>query len=139
MKELDAQVGASTRCHEELPRRSGTKDLGPRRHQHHRVSVACGGLSSSTSDCDDATTSFLRLFHSLSVSSPHFHVMDTCKQASHKVSEALSLPPKWLGQYSEFITKNASAVSQIESALRSLTYIIPGSHSIIATLMRTHC
>ncbi|KAK7730191.1 hypothetical protein SLS57_001853 [Botryosphaeria dothidea] len=51
--------------------------------------------------------------------------MDTCKQASHKVSEALSLPPKWLGQYSEFITKNASAVSQIESALRSLTYIIP--------------
>ncbi|GME40578.1 Peroxisome membrane protein Pex16 [Neofusicoccum parvum] len=52
--------------------------------------------------------------------------MDSCKQASHKVSEALSLPPKWLGQYSEFITKNASAVSQIESALRSLTYIIPG-------------
>ncbi|KAL1648013.1 hypothetical protein SLS58_002338 [Diplodia intermedia] len=52
--------------------------------------------------------------------------MDSCKQASNKVSEALSLPPKWLAQYSDFITKNASAVSQIESALRSLTYIIPG-------------
>lgn len=52
--------------------------------------------------------------------------MDFSKQTSAKVSEALSLPPKWLSQYSEFITKNASAVSQIESALRSLTYIIPG-------------
>ncbi|KAF2229379.1 peroxisomal membrane protein pex16 [Viridothelium virens] len=28
--------------------------------------------------------------------------------------------------YEEFVTKNASAVSQIESGLRSLTYIIPG-------------
>ncbi|KAF2085740.1 peroxisomal membrane protein-like protein pex16 [Saccharata proteae CBS 121410] len=52
--------------------------------------------------------------------------MELYKQASHKVPEALALPPKWLGMYSEFITKNASAVSQIESALRSLTYIIPG-------------
>lgn len=48
------------------------------------------------------------------------------KQATQKTSEVLSLPPKWLGMYSEFITKNSSAVSQIESALRSLTYIIPG-------------
>lgn len=39
----------------------------------------------------------------------------------------LSLPPRWLGMYSDFITKNSSAVSQIESALRSLTYIIPGT------------
>ncbi|RBR21911.1 hypothetical protein FVER53590_13117 [Fusarium verticillioides] len=38
----------------------------------------------------------------------------------------LSLPPKWLSTYEEFITKNAGQVSQIESALRSLTYIIPG-------------
>lgn len=36
------------------------------------------------------------------------------------------MPPRWLGMYSDFITKNSSAVSQIESALRSLTYIIPG-------------
>lgn len=39
---------------------------------------------------------------------------------------ALSLP-KWLGMYDEFIAKNAGQVSQIESALRSLTYIIPGT------------
>lgn len=39
---------------------------------------------------------------------------------------ASPLQPKWLSAYSDFIIKNASAVSQIESALRSLTYIIPG-------------
>ena len=41
---------------------------------------------------------------------------------------SFSIPPpnKWLHLYSSFITKNASSVSQIESALRSLTYIIPG-------------
>ncbi|KAF2454380.1 peroxisomal membrane protein pex16 [Lineolata rhizophorae] len=49
--------------------------------------------------------------------------MNAYRQA---VPQALAMPPKWLGQYAEFITKNASAVSQIESALRSLTYIIPG-------------
>ncbi|KAI7782169.1 peroxisomal membrane protein pex16 [Diaporthe eres] len=38
----------------------------------------------------------------------------------------LALPPKWLAMYDEFVTKNASQVSQLESALRSLTYIIPG-------------
>ncbi|KAF2793612.1 peroxisomal membrane protein pex16 [Melanomma pulvis-pyrius CBS 109.77] len=48
------------------------------------------------------------------------------KQATQRTTEVLSLPPKWLGMYSDFITKNSSAVSQIESALRSLTYIIPG-------------
>ncbi|KAJ4348659.1 uncharacterized protein N0V89_010037 [Didymosphaeria variabile] len=48
------------------------------------------------------------------------------KQATQKTGEVLSLPPKWLGMYSDFIAKNSSAVSQIESALRSLTYIIPG-------------
>jgi peroxin-16 len=39
----------------------------------------------------------------------------------------LSLPPKWLRMYDGFISKNAGQVSQIESALRSLTYIIPGT------------
>ncbi|KAI1483496.1 hypothetical protein K445DRAFT_75261 [Daldinia sp. EC12] len=38
----------------------------------------------------------------------------------------LSSPPQWLNLYGDFITKNAHQVSQIESALRSLTYIIPG-------------
>ncbi|KAG5981737.1 hypothetical protein E4U55_002609 [Claviceps digitariae] len=40
--------------------------------------------------------------------------------------QILAMPPKWLGMYDEFVTKNAGQVSQIESALRSLTYIIPG-------------
>ncbi|KAF2640949.1 peroxisomal membrane protein pex16 [Massarina eburnea CBS 473.64] len=48
------------------------------------------------------------------------------KQATQRTSEVLSLPSQYLGMYSDFITKNSSAVSQIESALRSLTYIIPG-------------
>ena len=51
------------------------------------------------------------------------------KQASQRTAEVLSLPPQWLGMYSDFITKNSSAVSQIESALRSLTYIIPGAQT----------
>ena len=35
-------------------------------------------------------------------------------------------PSKWLPLYEEFVSKNASSVGQVESALRSLTYIIPG-------------
>ncbi|KAH3915160.1 hypothetical protein HBI56_014780 [Parastagonospora nodorum] len=48
------------------------------------------------------------------------------KQATQRTTEVLSMPTQWLGMYSDFITKNSSAVTQIESALRSLTYIIPG-------------
>ncbi|GAO17292.1 uncharacterized protein UV8b_05515 [Ustilaginoidea virens] len=35
-------------------------------------------------------------------------------------------PPRWLALYDDFITRNASQVGQLESALRSLTYMIPG-------------
>jgi peroxin-16 len=49
------------------------------------------------------------------------------KQATQKTGAVLSMPVGWLGMYSDFITKNSSAVTQIESALRSLTYIIPGA------------
>jgi hypothetical protein len=52
---------------------------------------------------------------------------DMYKQATQKTGEVLSMPSQWLGMYSDFITKNSSAVTQIESALRSLTYIIPGT------------
>ncbi|CAN8099990.1 unnamed protein product [Discula destructiva] len=45
---------------------------------------------------------------------------------SPNLRKVLSLPPKWLAKYDDFVTKNASQVSQMESALRSLTYIIPG-------------
>ncbi len=38
----------------------------------------------------------------------------------------LQLPSQWLSSYSSFVKANAAQVSHIESALRSLTYIIPG-------------
>lgn len=52
--------------------------------------------------------------------------MELYRKASFATKEAVSLPPKYLGMYGDFVTKNASAVGQIEGALRSLTYIIPG-------------
>jgi peroxin-16 len=51
------------------------------------------------------------------------------KQAKQSATDVVSMPSQWLGMYSDFITKNSSAVSQIESALRSLTYIIPGTNT----------
>ncbi|EQL01111.1 peroxisomal membrane protein pex16 [Ophiocordyceps sinensis CO18] len=48
------------------------------------------------------------------------------KRPANAVAQVLSLPPRWLALYDDFISKNAGQVSQIESALRSLTYIIPG-------------
>ena len=53
-----------------------------------------------------------------------------------RLGQILALPPQWLGMYEEFITKNAGQVSQIESALRSLTYIIPGVFALSAPLQR---
>lgn len=38
----------------------------------------------------------------------------------------LTLPSQWLDTYATFVRSNASQVSQLESALRSLQYIIPG-------------
>jgi peroxin-16 len=46
---------------------------------------------------------------------------------SSGIKKTLSLPSLWVIMYVEFITKNAHQVSQIESTLRSLTYIIPGN------------
>ncbi|KAL8712853.1 MAG: hypothetical protein Q9220_003061 [cf. Caloplaca sp. 1 TL-2023] len=48
------------------------------------------------------------------------------KQAQSRIPATISLPSHWLKSYEDFVTKNASSVTQIESALRSLTYIIPG-------------
>lgn len=50
------------------------------------------------------------------------------------VRQVLSLPPRLLHMYDDFIIKNASQVSQIESALRSLTYVIPGMYFTSAFL-----
>lgn len=53
--------------------------------------------------------------------------MNLARQATASTYNAITAPAKWLSQYDDFIIKNSSAVSQIESALRSLTYIIPGT------------
>ena len=61
------------------------------------------------------------------------------KQAQAHVPEAVSIPQDWLSMYEDFISKNSSSVSQIESALRSLTYIIPGlCSSACADVSRTN-
>jgi hypothetical protein len=54
-------------------------------------------------------------------------VQSTLPRPSASVAgQILAMPPKWLSMYEDFVAKNAGQVSQIESALRSLTYIIPG-------------
>lgn len=52
--------------------------------------------------------------------------MNRLKQAAGHTRDVANLPPRLLGMYTDFITKNAGAVGQVEGALRSLTYIIPG-------------
>jgi peroxin-16 len=49
--------------------------------------------------------------------------MDRLKQQSQGLRRYLDI-------YGDFISKNAGAVSQIESALRTLTYIVPGKHAL---------
>ncbi|QKX64330.1 uncharacterized protein TRUGW13939_11504, partial [Talaromyces rugulosus] len=43
-----------------------------------------------------------------------------------QVTSTLLRPSKWVSSYEDMVTKNANTVGQIESALRSLVYIIPG-------------
>ncbi|KAJ5755348.1 Peroxisome membrane protein Pex16 [Penicillium manginii] len=52
--------------------------------------------------------------------------METVRNISSPISPAMLGPSKWLAHYEDFVTKNSSSVGQVESALRSLTYIIPG-------------
>ncbi|KAL4767339.1 peroxisome membrane protein [Aspergillus nidulans var. acristatus] len=54
--------------------------------------------------------------------------MDAAWKFSSPVPAVLLQPSKWLPLYEDFLTKNASSVGQVESALRSLTYIIPGRY-----------
>lgn len=58
------------------------------------------------------------------------------KQAQSCIPATISLPPPWIRSYQEFVSKNASQVSQIESALRSLSYIIPGVPCRLSQLFR---
>lgn len=48
------------------------------------------------------------------------------RSKQNAVLSTLSLPSEYLAKYRAFILNNSSSVSQIESALRSLTYLIPG-------------
>ena len=54
--------------------------------------------------------------------------MERVKSATEQTKVVLKLPSKWVSMYGEFITKNAGAVGQVEGALRSLTYLVPGKH-----------
>ncbi|KAL9045631.1 MAG: hypothetical protein Q9214_001355 [Letrouitia sp. 1 TL-2023] len=49
------------------------------------------------------------------------------KQAQTRIPATISFPATWLRAYEDLVSKNAGSVTQIESALRSLTYIIPDS------------
>ena len=56
------------------------------------------------------------------------HAMsDLYKQAQSRIPSSVLKPRHWIKSYEDFVQKNASQVSQIESALRSLTYILPGT------------
>ena len=52
--------------------------------------------------------------------------MEQLKSAASQTKVVVKLPTKWISMYSDFITKNAGAVGQVEGALRSLTYLVPG-------------
>ncbi|KAL4881516.1 peroxisome membrane protein [Aspergillus karnatakaensis] len=54
--------------------------------------------------------------------------METTWKSRGPVPALLLQPSKWLPLYEDFVTKNASSIGQVESALRSLTYIIPGRY-----------
>ncbi|PKY02407.1 peroxisomal membrane protein pex16 [Aspergillus campestris IBT 28561] len=54
--------------------------------------------------------------------------MDSTRDTKSSIPGVILRPSKWLPLYEDFVTKNASSVGQVESALRSLTYIIPGRY-----------
>jgi hypothetical protein len=60
--------------------------------------------------------------------------METVRNIQNPIPPVLLQPSKWLSIYEDFVTKNASSVGQVESALRSLTYIIPGEMLFDLTL-----
>ncbi|RMJ25422.1 peroxisomal membrane protein PEX16 [Aspergillus sp. HF37] len=54
--------------------------------------------------------------------------MNALWNSQNPKSSLLLRPSKWISLYEEFVTENSSSVGQLESALRSLTYIIPGRY-----------
>jgi hypothetical protein len=91
--------------------------------QSPRPSVACHCSVHSIHLASFVSNSLLKR----SVHQPLRQAMaELYKKARSRIPAAMTFPPTWLRGYEEFVTKNASQVSQIESALRSLSYIIPG-------------
>lgn len=69
----------------------------------------------------------LRSVHHLSSLSGHQRdKMQMYKEASNRTMDVLKTPLQYARMYPDFVIKNASAINQVETALRSLTYIIPG-------------
>ncbi|KAJ5937144.1 Peroxisome membrane protein Pex16 [Penicillium verhagenii] len=54
--------------------------------------------------------------------------METVRNIQNPIPPTMLKPSKWLSLYEDFVTKNSNSVGQVESALRSLTYIIPGRY-----------
>ncbi|KAK3354424.1 peroxisome membrane protein [Neurospora tetraspora] len=57
---------------------------------------------------------------------PMIQSISATKRSTTGTGVKSAMSTNWLGAYGDFITKNNHQVSQIESTLRSLTYIIPG-------------
>ncbi|KAL8635348.1 MAG: hypothetical protein Q9226_009364, partial [Calogaya cf. arnoldii] len=80
----------------------------------------------------------------MAIGQPASTMVGFYKQAQSKIPATISLPSHWLKSYEDFVTKNATSVGQIESALRSLTYLIPVHTSTLllslyhTSLLRRH-
>ncbi|KAJ5156508.1 Peroxisome membrane protein Pex16 [Penicillium capsulatum] len=55
--------------------------------------------------------------------------METVRNFQNPIPSKMLQPSKWLSIYEDFVAQNSSSVGQVESALRSLTYIIPVADS----------
>ncbi|KAF7719211.1 Peroxisome biogenesis factor 16 [Penicillium ucsense] len=54
--------------------------------------------------------------------------MEAVRKIQNPIPREVMQPSKWLSMYEDFVAKNSSSVGSVESALSSLTYIIPGRY-----------
>lgn len=119
------QILTKTSINIPQPRQKSTKRDRASAQQASRV-LACTSLS-------NLYLRAIRLSHAPSTRrkvAVNTATMDRLRQAADQTRVAVTAPTKWVNMYGDFITKNAGAVGQVEGALRSLTYIIPGMRSI---------
>jgi hypothetical protein len=115
-----ARLNASNVCR-------GTTPAAAKLHRHRNYARLSRDNRNSNTPFLNAIAGVIYCLAAMS-SPADLHNKSSWSLRPSSVQNVLSLPPKWLHMYEHFITKNASQVSQIESTLRSLTYIIPGSH-----------